>query len=208
MTPRPFRIPRPTPSRPKRRRPFQLEHPFPTALNRPRARWRAGMAEHFGPGRFKRPAGQVCVVRFLDLLLHQLHAHFAGIEKARASVSEQLRCHRRPLRQVRYREDAESIREAIMRYEIEHPVVNDADHKIWNSYAVPQLAELATDRSGRKPGGANSGEFDFEASTRFSRISCRTIAKRACSMKSRCISTWNAAKPANAAALSRKDFGR
>ncbi len=30
--------------------------------------------------------------------------------------------------------DAESIRQAIMRYEIEHPVVNDADYKIWNAY--------------------------------------------------------------------------
>ncbi|MBX7170086.1 MAG: redoxin domain-containing protein [Pyrinomonadaceae bacterium] len=30
----------------------------------------------------------------------------------------------------------ENIRKIILRYEIEHPVVNDADFKIWNSYAV------------------------------------------------------------------------
>lgn len=32
--------------------------------------------------------------------------------------------------------DADNIRAAILRYEIEHPVVNDADHKIWDAYGV------------------------------------------------------------------------
>src|SRR5437870_4268531 len=30
----------------------------------------------------------------------------------------------------------ESIRKAILRYEVSHPVVNDADQKIWRSYGV------------------------------------------------------------------------
>src|SRR4051794_15968014 len=33
-------------------------------------------------------------------------------------------------------QDSKNIVEAVQRYEIEHPVVNDADHKIWNSYGV------------------------------------------------------------------------
>jgi thiol-disulfide isomerase/thioredoxin len=32
--------------------------------------------------------------------------------------------------------DTENIRRIILRYEIEHPIVNDADFKIWRSYAV------------------------------------------------------------------------
>src|SRR5918992_184204 len=32
--------------------------------------------------------------------------------------------------------DTPSIRKAILRYEILHPVVNDADHKIWNRYGI------------------------------------------------------------------------
>ena len=28
------------------------------------------------------------------------------------------------------------MREAVLRYHIEHPVVNDADHRIWNAYGV------------------------------------------------------------------------
>ena len=37
--------------------------------------------------------------------------------------------------------DAENIREAILRYEIEHPVVNDADHEIWDTLRRQQLAD-------------------------------------------------------------------
>jgi thiol-disulfide isomerase/thioredoxin len=32
--------------------------------------------------------------------------------------------------------ETKNIREAILRYNIEHPVVNDADHKIWNAYGA------------------------------------------------------------------------
>lgn len=32
--------------------------------------------------------------------------------------------------------DTENIRRIVLRYEIEHPIVNDADFKIWQSYAV------------------------------------------------------------------------
>ncbi len=32
--------------------------------------------------------------------------------------------------------DSKNIREAILRYNVEHPVVNDANHKIWNAYDV------------------------------------------------------------------------
>lgn len=33
-------------------------------------------------------------------------------------------------------QDTENIRRIILRYEVEHPVVNDADFKIWNAYAI------------------------------------------------------------------------
>src|SRR5438128_2155149 len=35
--------------------------------------------------------------------------------------------------------DSENIRKAILRYEISHPVVNDANMSIWNSYRVMSL---------------------------------------------------------------------
>ena len=32
--------------------------------------------------------------------------------------------------------ETNNVREAVLRYHIEHPVVNDADHRIWNAYGV------------------------------------------------------------------------
>ena len=32
--------------------------------------------------------------------------------------------------------ETSNVREAVLRYHIEHPVVNDADHRIWNAYGV------------------------------------------------------------------------
>lgn len=58
--------------------------------------------------------------------------------------------------------DAENIRNAILRYEIEHPVINDRDFLIWNTYGVrswPTLVLIAPD--GKVVGGV-SGEGHYE----------------------------------------------
>jgi len=58
--------------------------------------------------------------------------------------------------------DSKNIAEAILRYEIEHPVVNDADHKIWNSFAVRSWPSLRViDPEGNLIAG-HSGEIRFE----------------------------------------------
>jgi DNA-binding beta-propeller fold protein YncE len=58
--------------------------------------------------------------------------------------------------------DSDNIRQAILRYEIEHPVVNDHDFRIWRSYGVRAWPTLALiDPSGYIIGGV-SGEGNFE----------------------------------------------
>ena len=55
-----------------------------------------------------------------------------------------------------------NIEEAILRYEIEHPVVNDADHQIWDMYGVSSWPTVAlVDPEGFFV-GAQPGEFKFE----------------------------------------------
>jgi thiol-disulfide isomerase/thioredoxin len=57
----------------------------------------------------------------------------------------------------------ESIQKAILRYEIKHPVVNDADHKIWNAYGVRSWPTLGLiDPDGKVVRGF-SGEGNYEA---------------------------------------------
>ncbi len=58
--------------------------------------------------------------------------------------------------------DADNIREAMMRYEIEHPVVNDAEHGIWDSYGVSSWPTiLMIDPEGVAVWG-RGGEFKAE----------------------------------------------
>ena len=57
----------------------------------------------------------------------------------------------------------DSVRKAILRYDIEHPVVNDADFRVWQQYAVrawPTLMFIAPDG---KVIGKHEGEFPIEA---------------------------------------------
>jgi thiol-disulfide isomerase/thioredoxin/outer membrane protein assembly factor BamB len=56
----------------------------------------------------------------------------------------------------------ENIRKAILRYEIKHPVVNDADMKIWKSYRVDWWPTIAIiDPHGRIVAGV-AGEVGFD----------------------------------------------
>lgn len=59
-------------------------------------------------------------------------------------------------------QDSKNIAEAIQRYEIEHPVVNDAKHAIWDSFGVRAWPTLILiDPEGNAVWG-NSGETTFE----------------------------------------------
>ena len=58
--------------------------------------------------------------------------------------------------------NTENIRKIILRYEIEHPIVNDADFKIWNAYAVRAWpTQVLIDPNGYVVGQV-SGEGQFE----------------------------------------------
>ena len=58
--------------------------------------------------------------------------------------------------------DTQNIKEAVLRYEIEHPVLNDLDHQVWNTYGVRSWPTyLLVDPEGNFVGGG-PGEFKFE----------------------------------------------
>jgi len=58
--------------------------------------------------------------------------------------------------------DTKNIRKAILRYEIAHPVVNDADHKIWDKYGVQSWPSMALIDTEGKLVGMTSGEGNLE----------------------------------------------
>ncbi|HQR05970.1 MAG TPA: thioredoxin-like domain-containing protein [Gemmatales bacterium] len=59
--------------------------------------------------------------------------------------------------------DTGNIREAVLRYHIEHPVVNDAEHKIWNAYGVNSWPTFwLIDPEGNVVGQTSSeGQYDL-----------------------------------------------
>ncbi len=60
-------------------------------------------------------------------------------------------------------QDSQNITDAVLRYEIEHPVVNDANHKIWSKYGVQSWPSFRIiDPEGYLVAG-ESGEVQFEA---------------------------------------------
>ena len=62
--------------------------------------------------------------------------------------------------------NTESIRKAVLRYEIDHPVVNDADMKIWRRYRVESWPTLVLDRPRRAFVAYGSGEGLYDARRR------------------------------------------
>jgi thiol-disulfide isomerase/thioredoxin len=58
--------------------------------------------------------------------------------------------------------DSNSIRKAILRYQIEHPVINDADHKIWDAYEVEAWPTLVLIDPEGNIVGYTSGEGNFQ----------------------------------------------
>ncbi len=59
--------------------------------------------------------------------------------------------------------DTEGILQAILRYEIEHPVVNDKDFTIWNQYSVRAWPTLMFLDPQGKVVGQHAGEISFES---------------------------------------------
>jgi thiol-disulfide isomerase/thioredoxin len=58
--------------------------------------------------------------------------------------------------------DSKNITEAVLRYEIEHPVVNDADHAIWNNFRVNSWPSVVLIDPDGNIVARDSGEFTFE----------------------------------------------
>lgn len=64
-------------------------------------------------------------------------------------------------------QDSRNIADAVLRYEIEHPVVNDANHVIWERYRIASWPSLRViDPEGNLVAG-DSGEVQFEVLDRF-----------------------------------------
>jgi DNA-binding beta-propeller fold protein YncE len=59
--------------------------------------------------------------------------------------------------------ETENVRNAVLRYGIEHPVINDRDFSLWQQYGVRSWPSLMFVDPAGKVMGKHEGEFEFEA---------------------------------------------
>ncbi|MEX2112310.1 MAG: thioredoxin-like domain-containing protein [Pirellulales bacterium] len=64
-------------------------------------------------------------------------------------------------------QDSKNIEDAVLRYEIEHPVINDANHVIWNKYEVQSWPTLCVIDPEGNFVAKNGGEIDFASLDQF-----------------------------------------
>ena len=141
--------------------------PLRPAMGRAALPTGAPLDQHGPAHRPARAARQVRAARFLDLLLHQLHAHPAGAAEAGEGVAQRAGRDRRPFGQVRERKGHQEHRGG------RAPLPDRAsrwsttrEFAIWNSYGVQAWPSLVLiDPEGYAVWG-HSGEIDFRAARR------------------------------------------
>src|SRR5262249_12517597 len=95
-----------------------------------------------GPVRIRDLRGKVVLLDFWTLCcINCIHTlpELAKLEKKYANQLVVIGVHSAKFENER---NSESIRKAILRYEITHPVVNDANMKIWQNYGVSSWPTL------------------------------------------------------------------
>lgn len=57
----------------------------------------------------------------------------------------------------------ENVRQAVLRYDVEHPVISDSNHAVWDSYAVNAWPTIALVNPEGRLVGEQPGEFEADA---------------------------------------------
>jgi thiol-disulfide isomerase/thioredoxin len=115
-----------------------------------------------GPLKLKDLKGKVVILDFWTLCcINCIHIlpDLAKLEKKYANELVVIGVHSAKFENEK---DTKSIRKAVLRYEIAHPVVNDADHKIWDAYDANSWPTFVVIDTEGQVVGATSGEGNYE----------------------------------------------
>jgi thiol-disulfide isomerase/thioredoxin len=115
-----------------------------------------------GPLRLKDLKGKIVLLDFWTLCCINCIHTLPDIAKLEKKYADQLVVIGVHSPKFENEKSTESIRKAILRYEIVHPVVNDADQRIWRAYRANSWPTLALIDPEGKFLGTTSGEGNYE----------------------------------------------
>ena len=143
------------------------EHPFPHHLKAPSLDGGGGWINTAGPIDLKQLRGKFVVLDFWTYCcINCMHVlpQLKRLERAYPNEVVVIGVHSA---KFETEQESKNIMEAVLRYEIEHPVVNDAQHKIWDKYEVTSWPFLCVIDPEGNLVARNPGEIDFESLDKF-----------------------------------------
>ncbi len=111
-------------------------HPFPRRINVPNFPKDAQWLNTGGPLRKQDLKGKFVLLDFWTYCCINCIHILPELKKLEHAYADQLVVIGVHSAKFETEKSSQNIEEAILRYEIEHPVVNDPDHRIWNTYGI------------------------------------------------------------------------
>lgn len=97
--------------------------------------------------------------------MHQLHPHLAGLGEIGKKYARELVVIGVHSPKFENEKETASIRKALLRYEVKHPVVNDANQRIWRTYGASGWPSLVLIDPEGNVVAARSGEGNYDLLT-------------------------------------------
>ena len=138
------------------------EHPFPERLPAPDFPNDAEWLNTAGPLRLRDLRGKFVLLDFWTYCCINCMHILPELKKLEHAYPNELVVIGVHAAKFETEKNAKNIEEAILRYEIEHPVVNDPNHRIWNSFGARSWPTIAVIDPEGAFIGRSGGEFVFE----------------------------------------------
>jgi DNA-binding beta-propeller fold protein YncE/cytochrome oxidase Cu insertion factor (SCO1/SenC/PrrC family) len=152
----------PAPAPPMKPAAQPLDHPFPKRAPAPEISGGSGWLNATGPLELKDLRGKFVLLDFWTYCCINCMHILPELKKLEHAYPNNLVVIGVHSAKFDEEKDLENIRAAILRHEIEHPVVNDPDHKIWDKYFVNSWPSLRVIDPEGNLVAIHSGEVDFE----------------------------------------------
>ncbi len=142
-------------------------HPFPQHFRAPSLDGGIGWINTAGPIDLKQLRGKFVVLDFWTYCCINCMHVLPELKKLEHAYPNEIVVIGVHSAKFETEQDSKNIEDAVLRYEIQHPVINDANHVIWNKYEVQSWPTLCVIDPEGNFVARNGGEIDFATLDQF-----------------------------------------